>query len=172
MWKREQAYFVGPIAASNVIWAEAGKRLFSLSELCRNRRGVLGNPTDPPTPTLEMGAGIIGPHNWLWLHPHRISFRSQPFPWFGLRGHPLGGFLRKEGGQQAGAVVPRSFCALLLCVFSLFWGWGRVRAARTRCRRKPGTAPTPQLLGRACGSQRCGLGAHVCACTHAVAGAG
>lgn len=48
MWKREQAYFVGLRAASNVIWAEAGKRLFSLSELCRNRRGVLGNPTDPP----------------------------------------------------------------------------------------------------------------------------
>ena len=50
MWKREQAYVVGPIAAISVTWAEAGKRLFSLSEPCKNRRGGLGNPADPPLP--------------------------------------------------------------------------------------------------------------------------
>lgn len=43
MWKREQAYVAGPIAASNVIWAEAGKRLFSLRAM-QKQKGWPGEP--------------------------------------------------------------------------------------------------------------------------------
>lgn len=114
MWKREQAYVVGLIATSNVIWAEAGKWLFSLSEPCKNRRGSLGNPTDPPTPTLEMGAGIIGPHNWLWLHPPQDFFQKSALPPVWPLRSPPWRILEKGGRPAAGAVVCR-----------------RVRAART-----------------------------------------
>lgn len=120
MWKREQAYFVGPIAASNVIWAEAGKRLFSLSELCRNRRGVLGNPTDPPTPTLEMGAGIIGPHNWLWLHPPQDIFQKSALPLvWPSRSPPW--WIPEEGGRPASRRCGSQvlLCSSPLCVLTV-----------------------------------------------------
>ena len=50
MWKREQAYVAGPIAASNVIWAEAGKRLFFSQSHAKTEGVAWGTPLTPPLP--------------------------------------------------------------------------------------------------------------------------
>lgn len=169
MWKREQAYFVGSIAASNVIWAETLKRLFSLSELCRNRRGGLGNSTDPRLPHWRWEQVSQGLTTGCGCTPHRISQKSA-LPLDGLRGHPLGGFLRKEGGQQAGAVVPRS--SVLFSSLCSHCPGGESGLPEPTV---DGSQALPQPLNswaEACGSQRCGVGAHVRACVHGVAGRG
>lgn len=68
---------MGPMAASCGIWAD-GQEAFSLSELCEDRRGGLGDPTDFPPPTRTRG-GSIG------FFPE-----GSPSSQFGLPGHPLG----------------------------------------------------------------------------------
>ena len=92
-----------------------------------------------------MGAGIIEPHKWLWLHPPQDLSEVSPSPGWPSRSPPW--WILEEGGRPAGRHCgSQVLCALLLSLFSL--SWGRVRAARARCRREPGTAPTPQLVGR------------------------
>lgn len=128
MWKREQACFVGPVAASNGIWAEGEETVLTLSAV-QGQKGGLEDSTDPPPAPRPLTdththwgwqrAGQCGASQ-LGLASSAAGFlqKGSPFPHpLCLPGHPWL-ILGKQGGGSRCCGPQALLCSSLLGVFT------------------------------------------------------